>query len=50
MSADVPTESSAPPSSSSPTQLLRELAERDLGIVTEEEFQTKKSELLGRDW
>jgi len=29
---------------------LRELAERDLGIVTEEEFQTKKSELLGCDW
>ena len=40
-----------PPQPESPAVRLKELAElRDLGIVTEEEFQAKKAELLSKDW
>ena len=35
----------------SPTSLLKELAElRDLGVVTEDEFQAKKTEILSKQW
>ena len=38
-----------PPPGPSPVQAIRELAElRDTGLITEDEFQSKKTELLGR--
>ena len=37
------------PSSEDPAESLRKLAElRDAGVVTSEEFEAKKAELLGR--
>jgi len=42
---------SSPLRSATPTALLKELAElRDLGIVTVDEFQAKKAELLSKEW
>lgn len=41
----------AAPQPESPAVRLKELAElRDLGIVSEEEFQAKKAELLSKEW
>jgi hypothetical protein len=41
-------QTSAPSSSEIPDQILKLASLRDQGILSEDEFQTKKAELLGR--
>lgn len=44
-----PSASAPPPRSESPADLIRDIGRlRDEGLITDEEFQTKKADLLGR--
>jgi Short C-terminal domain len=47
--APVPADDTPAATSASPLDAIRELGElRDAGLITEDEFQSKKTELLGR--